>query len=60
MDITKIIFGLRTCQSNHMEKKIIWFDKGFRRAVKDSVVGGRSFFEDFQWMMTSLAIRVGG
>lgn len=43
-----------------MEEENICFDKELRRVVENVVVGGGPFFEDLQWRVVSLSIRVGG
>lgn len=59
MVIAKLFFGLRTCQTNHMEKPNILFDKELWMTVEDIVVGGCLFFGVLQWMVAYLPIRVG-
>jgi len=39
MGITKLFFGLRTCQLIHMDEAIMLFDKDLRGALEDIVVG---------------------
>lgn len=43
----KIVFSLRTYQSNHMEEASVWFGKELRREVEDIVVGRGPFIRDF-------------
>ena len=59
MGIAKLFFGLRTCQPIHMEEAAMLFDKEFREAVDDIVVGGGPFFGDLKWRLASLPIRFG-
>jgi hypothetical protein len=51
MDITKLFFGLRTCQSIHMEEATMLLDQELRGAVEDIVVGEGPFIGDLQWML---------
>ena len=60
MGITKIFFGLRTCQPVHMEEVAILFDNGLCREIEDFVVCGGPFFGNIQWRIASLLIRFGG
>jgi hypothetical protein len=46
MGITKFFFGLRMCQSIHIEEAAMLFDKDLRGAVEDIVVGGGPYFGD--------------
>ena len=54
MGITKLFFGLRTCQPVHMEGVAAWFDKELRGSIEDIVVCGGPFFGDLQWRVASL------
>ncbi|KAL7603985.1 hypothetical protein Lser_V15G19890 [Lactuca serriola] len=60
MGISKLFYGLRTCQPVHMEEAAIFFDNGLRAAIEDIVVCGGPFFGDIQWRIASLPIRFGG
>ncbi|RHN77582.1 hypothetical protein MtrunA17_Chr1g0156331 [Medicago truncatula] len=60
LGITKIFFGLRTCQPIHMEEATMLFDKELGGVVEDVVVGGGSFFGDLQWRLASSSIRFEG
>jgi hypothetical protein len=60
MGIAKLFFSLRTFQPIHMEEATVLFDKELRAAVKDIIVGGCSFFGDFQCRIASLHIKCGG
>ncbi|MCI68935.1 hypothetical protein A2U01_0090196, partial [Trifolium medium] len=48
------------CQPIYMMKAAVLFDKEFRAAVEDIVVGGGPFFGDLRWMIASLPIKLGG
>lgn len=43
-----------------MEEENIYFYKELQREIGDIVVSGYPFFDDVQWMMDSLPIKVGG
>ncbi|GJS71154.1 putative reverse transcriptase domain-containing protein [Tanacetum coccineum] len=60
MGISKLFFGLRTCQPVHMEEAVLFFDKGLRGSIENIVVCGGPFFGDLQWRLASLPIRLGG
>nr|GEV09763.1 putative reverse transcriptase domain-containing protein [Tanacetum cinerariifolium] len=60
MGITKLFFGLRTCQPVHMEEASLFFDKGLHGSIKNIVVCDGPLFGDLQWRLSSLPIRFGG
>ncbi|MCI67437.1 hypothetical protein A2U01_0088696, partial [Trifolium medium] len=43
-----------------MEEAAVLFDKEFRAAVENIVVGGGPFFGDLKWRIASLPIKFGG
>ena len=48
MGVSKLLFGLRTCQPDFVTEAVSIFDKGLREVVEDIVVCGGQFFGDFQ------------
>ncbi|GJT99689.1 hypothetical protein Tco_1110028 [Tanacetum coccineum] len=60
MSISKLFFGLRTCQLVHMEEATLFFDKGLHWLIENIMVCGGPFFRDLQWLLASLSIRFGG
>jgi hypothetical protein len=58
--ISKLFFGLRTCQLIHMEEVAMLFDKELRGVVEDIVIGEGPYSWGLQWRVASLPIRVGG
>lgn len=41
-----------------MEEASIWLDKVLQRTIEEIVVGEGPYFEDLQWRVSSLSIRV--
>ncbi|KAK1411384.1 hypothetical protein QVD17_37932 [Tagetes erecta] len=60
MGVAKLVFGLRTCQPQHVKEAVSVFDAGLRGAVEDIVVCGGPHFGDLQWRLVSFPMRCGG
>nr|GEW72603.1 reverse transcriptase domain-containing protein [Tanacetum cinerariifolium] len=60
MGISKLFFGLRTCQPVHKKQAACFFYKGLRGSIENIVFCEGPFFEDLQWWLASLPIRLGG